>query len=249
MNTDAKAFQKTISQELITLKNRVRNLIGHSNWGEEGKYKESILKNIINRFLPSNLSIGTGFILSNQEGAVRRSSQIDIIVYDNTYPLLFKEGDFIITTPENVRGIVEVKTGMESGDIKEIIEKLNENADVAFNSKFNGLFVFEKRNVRISYNGINENLKKGLLESKGRINHICIGENIFVKFWGLEPEVLEGGEEYRFYNIEELAFSYFISNLLESVSPEKVMGKSWFLYPIESANGKEDFKIRELPLI
>ncbi|MEC3196134.1 hypothetical protein P9Z84_26060 [Bacillus cereus] len=248
MNTDAKAFQKTISKELITLKNRVRNLIGHSHWGEEGKYKESILKNIINRFLPSHLSVGTGFVLRNQGGTVIRSSQIDIIVYDNTYPLLFKEGDFIITTPENVRGIVEVKTGMKSDEIEGIIEKINKNADVAFNSKFNGLFVFEKRNIRIDNNSINSKLKQSLLESKGRLNHLCVGEKFFIKFWGSGPRLLEEGE-YRFYDIEELAFSYFISNLMEMVAPEKVTGKSWFLYPIETANGKEDFKVYTLPVI
>ena len=38
---------------LNLIKNRVRNLIGNSNWAEEGRYKETILKNVIRRFLPA----------------------------------------------------------------------------------------------------------------------------------------------------------------------------------------------------
>lgn len=37
-------YQISISQELNTIKNRVRNLIGDANWGEDGKYKEEKLK-------------------------------------------------------------------------------------------------------------------------------------------------------------------------------------------------------------
>ncbi|WP_164731079.1 hypothetical protein [Anoxybacter fermentans] len=52
---DPKEFQESITKELDTIRNRVRNLIGTSHWGEEGQYKEAILKNVIRRFLPSNL--------------------------------------------------------------------------------------------------------------------------------------------------------------------------------------------------
>lgn len=49
------------------------------------------------------------------------------IVYDNSYPLLFNEGDFIITTPENVRAIIEVKTAIESSQIQGVIKKATKN--------------------------------------------------------------------------------------------------------------------------
>ena len=37
------AFQKSISNELIATKDRVRNIIENRHWGEEGRYKEVIL--------------------------------------------------------------------------------------------------------------------------------------------------------------------------------------------------------------
>lgn len=105
---DSQNFQKSITQELDVIKNRVRNLIGNAHWGEEGRFKEAVLKNVIQRFLPNSISIGTGFILKeNEDSNTNISHQIDLIIYDNTKPVLFREGDFIITTETNVRGIIE----------------------------------------------------------------------------------------------------------------------------------------------
>jgi len=249
LDNDFEEFQKSISRELLIIKDRVRNLIGNANWAEEGRYKESVLKNIISRFLPNNLSLGTGFILNKERENIIRSTQIDIIVYDNSYPLLFKEGDFIITTPENVRAIIEVKTAIESGDVIDVIKKATKNARLAHMSKFNGIFAFEKRGVEIKRNKINLDLKKALLESNGAINYISLGEDLFIKHWGSRKKFDYLSEElYSFYNIKDLSFSYFISNLIECVAPEKVIDKSWFLYPLKTPNGKEDSLIRDLNL-
>ena len=66
MPIESKKFQESITRELDVIKNRVRNLIGNANWSEEGRYKEAILKNVLRKFLPSNLSIGTGFIVKSE---------------------------------------------------------------------------------------------------------------------------------------------------------------------------------------
>jgi hypothetical protein len=249
MDNGIEEFQKTLSRELITIKDRVRNLIGDAHWGEEGRYKESILKNVISRFLPNNLSIGTGFIITMERGRINRSSQIDIIIYDNTYPLLFAEGDFIITSPESVRALIEVKTSIASGDIIGIIKKATENAKLAPKSSFNGVFAFEKNGINIRRSKLNSNLKQSFYESKGVVNHLCLGENIFIKYWKSgEKYEYQQNNIYSFYKIQELAFSYFISNLIECVAPEKVVDKSWFLYPIKNPNGKEEKLIIDLPI-
>ncbi|MBV7533035.1 hypothetical protein [Chitinophaga sp. sic0106] len=60
-------FQESITKELKYTKDRVRNLIGNANWGVDGRFKEAILSKIIGQFLPSNLRIGTGFIVSNND--------------------------------------------------------------------------------------------------------------------------------------------------------------------------------------
>ena len=107
-------FQKSINKELTLTKDRVEFLIGNANWGDVGRYKEAILRTTIAQFLPSNLKIGTGYIVGNydhrfgQEGRI--SSQLDIIIYEDKSPVIFREGDFVILTENAVRAVIEVKT-------------------------------------------------------------------------------------------------------------------------------------------
>ena len=125
MSGNARLFQESITQELDAIKNRVRNLIGNAHWGEEGRFKEAVLKNVLRKFLPNNLSIGTGFILQavgNNDDENILSSQLDIIIYDNTLPVLFSEGDFIITTTANIRGILEVKSRITANSLNDVVQ-------------------------------------------------------------------------------------------------------------------------------
>jgi hypothetical protein len=124
---DSQNFQKSITQELDVIKNRVRNLIGNTHWGEEGRFKEAVLKNVIQRFLPNSISIGTGFILKENESSnTNISHQIDLIIYDNTKPVLFREGDFIITTETNVKGIIEVKSKINITNLRQVVNSFND---------------------------------------------------------------------------------------------------------------------------
>jgi len=62
-------FQKSINEELTLVKDRVKNLIDieTNHHGEDGAYREAILRNVIKRFLPNNISIGTGFVISKKK--------------------------------------------------------------------------------------------------------------------------------------------------------------------------------------
>jgi len=232
---DAKKFQKSITKELDTVKDRVRNLIGSSHWGEEGKYKEAILRNVIKRFLPANLSLGTGFVIRKDNNRIQISNQIDIIVYDNTIPVLFSEGDFVITTYKNVKAIIEVKTMIRNSNLQEIIEKAKENGKLIVKEAFNGIFSYEyDDNINSSY--VDDVLKS----TKGHVNHLSLGKDTFIRFWKKEdrnrlssPVINCEGDFYNIYKLKGLSFSYFISNLLDMACSEKLDDRWWFLFPIE----------------
>ncbi len=252
INIDPKEFQKSITRELDIIKNRVRNLIGDAHWGEEGRYKEAVLKNILRRFLPSNLSIGTGFIVNRDftdfTHETQISSQIDIIIYDNNIPVLFSEGDFVITTYKNVKGIIEVKTKIRNSELREILQKIERNGQLIKKKIFNGLFAYEYED-NMTYSSIVEGLKN----TKGYVNHISLGPDLFIKFWkresanNLSPPVRDCKNDFfNIYRIEELSFSYFISNLLELTSASELDDRWWFLYPIEG--GKERNRIKTICL-
>ena len=101
-NIDLINFHKSIGDELNVIRDRVRHLIGDAHWGEEGRYKEAILRNSISKFLPNQYSLGTGFVLIKDVEQAIVTSQIDIIVYDNSYPTLFKEGDMNCHSPSAI---------------------------------------------------------------------------------------------------------------------------------------------------
>lgn len=242
MDIDPQKFHRSISNELKVIQDRVRNLIGSTHWGEEGRYKEAVLRSIIRRFLPENVSIGTGFILKKEGDEIKISNQIDIIIYDNTYPVLFAEGDFLITTPANVKGIIEVKTKLDSSEVIDVVSKATNNGKVVEAEIFNGIFVYNKGNI-VNENNISDNLKSALKESKGVVNHICLGKDIFIKFWLGNPQ-RNFSNIYSIYKINKLSFSYFISNLAEQTSGSKLKERWWFLYPIKK--GKEEYKIKDV---
>lgn len=249
MPQDLIAFQKSITLELVTLKNRVRNIIDDANWGEEGRYKEAILKKSISSFLPGNLSIGTGFIVRNdghyagQNGMI--SSQLDLIIYDNSIPVVFKEGDFVILLDEAVRGVIEVKSriinhGAAKNSLNSIITKFNQlrtfqsfREDLGNPKKFIGIFSYDYNDDDFE----SEHIATALSISAGFVNHISLGENKFIRFWrttqDLVPAVATTGPSYLKYNLTNLSFSYFISNLLHIVSNDDPEDRYWFSFPID----------------
>jgi len=256
-----KRFQESITQELTISKDRVRDLIGAANWAEEGRYKEAILRKTISQFLPSNLSIGTGFIVGNNDhyygNQERISSQLDIIVYENRTPLIFKEGDFVILTEKPVRGVIEVKTHLTNYSVdkdyafNKVVEKLNRlkdfetfNPTLTARKKFVGVFSFE-----YSDNFVNDRIEESLSASDGMINHISLGPDKFIRYWenteGLLPPTEHNGRCYIRYNLAKLSFSYFISNLLHIVSDEDPIERYWFSFPIEGT--KENY--RQEPIV
>lgn len=236
-------YHKSITSEIISTNKRVRDLVTH--WGEEGRYKEVVFKNILRRFLPVNLEIGTGFIIKPiSRGEHEESKQIDIIIYDNSYPVLFKEADFVIMTPEAVRGIVEIKANLMNQNIEQIFDTCNANAKFIFEAKdnqekkfFNGIFSYDsriptervRRLIRDSFNNVLGERKEMYV-----LNHIALSKDIFIKHW----DSTYGNEEYSQYNLLDLTFSFFISNLLNYVTDNKINKENYIWF----AEDKEDRK-------
>ena len=73
----------------------------------------------LKKFLPNNIEVGTGFIKEKNN----TSTQIDIIIYDSTLPLYFKENNFVIVQPKSVLGIIEVKSNPNKNEIAAAIFK------------------------------------------------------------------------------------------------------------------------------
>jgi hypothetical protein len=254
MPGNTRLFQESITQELDIIKNRVRDLIGNAHWGEEGRFKEAVLKNILRQFLPKNLSVGTGFILKatgNNDNDNVLSSQLDIIVYDNTLPVLFSEGDFVITTLKNVRAIIEVKSRLDPTSFRQVVKQFDHsiahfvheisrqffsvsNRPIPNRKKiFAGIFAFD-----FDGNIDSKVIDKSLKESRKVINHISLGRSHFVKFWKqsdgnrLARPIDSEYDFYNVYDLDNLSFSYFISNLID-ITSGGLNDRYWFSFPVE----------------
>lgn len=102
---------------------------GAAHRGEDGRYIESILKETLQKFLPTGVEILTGFILrtgvkSGLSGKTRKkdedkhSSQLDLIIYDmQNYPVYQRFGDTAVVLPEGVLGVISVKKTLRRGEI------------------------------------------------------------------------------------------------------------------------------------
>lgn len=231
-------YHKATTRELLALTNKVRELISH--WGEDGRYKEAVFKNILRRFLPDKYLIGTGFVVKQTDLRDQHlsSKQLDLIIYDNGSPLLFKEGDFVILTPDSVRGIIEIKANLQNQDITEIVSQANENGKFIYEGQinreykiFNGIFSFEGYDNNFNLDILTDNIKLGnqiIIEDENYndyiVNHISLNKDWFIKYW--EEDV----EPFSIYKIDNLSFSFFISNLIDFLSENSIKRNKYIWY-------------------
>lgn len=202
-------YRKSISNELVDTKDRVRNFIGGRHWGEDGRYKEVLLKECLRNHLPANIRIGSGFVVGTNSAVTR---QIDIILYANNCPLLFQKSDFIIAPKEAVLGIIEVKTKLDLNNLKETIDHASENRRIIGRDIFNGIFSYDYGfGEHINSSHV---LKESLKQSHGAVNYLCLGPDYFIKYWNDIP-YNQIRDQYSIYHIENLSFGYFIGNLVE----------------------------------
>lgn len=252
---DYKSYRQSISNELISQKDRVRDFVQH--FPEDGRYKEIILKNVLEKHLPPTVSIGTGFVMCENHKA---TSQIDIIIYDNRIPPLFKINDFVIVVKESVVGIIEVKSTIHKKDFKKINEKAHKNGELivgnSANYIFNGILAYET-DINPDCRTLAKPIANALQEYHGQIGHICFGKDIFMRYWHEDSQrKFLQNEHCGFYKLDDLAFGYFISNLLEWVLIKINQNGCYayhcvqhtdvfyqYLYPLTDANGKEDYRI------
>ena len=232
---NSEEYFKDLSKEFRAVQNRIRNLIGPVHWPSDGAWKESVLRSVLRRYLPPSFTVGSGFIVM-ADGV---STQIDILVCDDSAPMLFREGDFMIATPECVRAAVEVKTGLRSAaKLREALEKLNEISSLlrrrpARPRPFLGLFSYEPMDTEA------KDVLDLLHEVNGGTNYeiqaLCFGDSQYYRFWELDPRSHSTRlyESWHAYNLKEIAPGYFVHNLVEFLFPNAV-DHGW--YP---ADGKE----------
>ncbi len=268
-------FHKSISTELQAIKNRVRSMAPH--WGEDGAYKEVVLRRLLKGKLPAQFTINSGFVCTRKSSSdnaadrefdqedvvanspvdadVRSSTQTDIIIQSISAPNFFSEGDFVITMPEFVQAMVEVKTDIDSpGELKEYAEKLGRTAKFVRRHRdaypprhvFAGVFSYAPRDVDMK--NYLESLKTAARGEVDRaIDAVVLGPNRLLLFWDNQMRSLAGASpaerapHWRAYELNDYAVSYFIGNLIESLSGVLPVSARELWYPV--LDGKNALEI------
>ncbi len=103
------------------------NRIYHN--GEYGVYRESLVVDFLKFFIPSNLEISTGFIITSLDDV---STQCDIVIFDpNITPLYQGYGKQRFFPIESICAIGEVKSKLSKSDFKLAINKLAKNKSLS----------------------------------------------------------------------------------------------------------------------
>jgi hypothetical protein len=247
---DVREYFKSLTNELHALKDRVRNLIDINHQLSDGEWKESVLRAIVRRHLPANIDVGRGFIVKTEAP----SKQVDILFYDNSKPVLFRDGDLLFITPDATKGIVEVKTRINDiAGLRTVLRKLAGNLKFVLQSRgieendnfFCGLFAYET-NLNDAHTTQILELVKEVSENNSLqiINHICLGKNIFVKYWSYSPEtLLDNYNKWHLYKLENLSPGYFVNNIVDTFSKSSVGINQRVWFPVQ---GKEGNKLGEI---
>lgn len=187
-------FHKTTTRELKAVQDRIRNLV--PNWLEDGMYKEAVLIGLIRNFLPKNFDIASGYVArqTSIRGKHEVSQQIDIIIYENNFPVLFKKEALVVVTADSVRAIIEVKSSTKSESVTTTLKKSNLKGEFIFKGKkdkthplFNGIFYYnliDKTDEQIKKYLKKDSLRKSTIRPTNNfiVDHIAYGENKFFKF-------------------------------------------------------------------
>lgn len=243
---DYTKYHLSVTEELYSVKDRIRNLVTH--WGVDGESKEVALRSVMRRHLPQSVIVGRGFVV----GPNSSSTQIDVLVVDSNKPTLFKDGDLLIVTPDAVIAAIEVKTKLRSErEFQDAIAKLTKIEDMCrdftgHDSVWTGLFVFEgeidHQELILRATGA------AYLEVRRAINCISSGRQLFIRHWdrGADIGSTERGPVWHSYDLPNVAPSYFIGNLIDWICTidDKTAGFAWF----PALGGKEAYREWYLPV-
>jgi hypothetical protein len=234
---DPRHYFESVGLEFNALHNRVRQLIDGAHWQTHGEWQESVLRQMLRRHLPTNAVVGRGFVIS-AEGA---TSQLDVLVYDDSKPVLFRDGDLAFVTPDAVIGIIEVKARLNAAEFGEAAEKLARDIELirlpGNSDAFAGLFAYEANGENLGL--YLERLRAAANNWNQRIDIATIGHSMFLKYWHLDPQTdRRMYERWHAYRMPGLATGYFIHNIVDFVAPDSVAPNARVWFP---QVGKEQF--------
>ncbi|WP_156773914.1 DUF6602 domain-containing protein [Paraburkholderia tropica] len=241
MAVDIVGYLKSLTAECNAQKDRVRHFIGLNHLLSDGAWKESVLRAMISRTLPATYAVASGFIVTEDEV----STQIDVLIYDTSIPVLYKGGDLVFVPPSACAAVIEVKSKLNATQFGAATQKLADICELVKRYEprkrlFSGLFAYEQDGG--SYQTLLGHIAAAANGSRRRVvNHAAIGNDTFIKYWREHPE--SGDAEYRtwhHYTLTDMAPGYFLHNLMSYLARENLIRGNNVWFPAEGKEGRCD---------
>ncbi len=103
-------FLMSLNAELQTQATRVRDLIGDAHWLSDGEHKESIVRHLVERYIPDGFEVTSGFAI-NVENPNQPSRQLDVVVVDRRFePPLFRRDAFAVVFVTTLVSVISIKS-------------------------------------------------------------------------------------------------------------------------------------------
>ena len=235
---DVRSYFESLGLELGSLKQRVRHLIADAHWQTDGEWKESVVRQVLRRHLPTTAIVGRGFVVTSESA----TSQLDVLIHDASKPVVFKDSDLAFVTPDAVLGIIEVKTRVGPADCGVAAERLARNIELIRRHPniraFAALFAFEMDGG--DSKSFLERVARAAASRNERLDFAAIGDSMFLKYWNLDPETQRRMyQTWHSYRMPGLAPGYFVHDVVNFVSPESVFPNNEVWFPTA---GKEQYQ-------
>ena len=92
-----------------------------------GDARENFIRDILQRFLPANIVVGTGQVIDSDD---KISKQIDLIIYRNDFPILRTFGSSDVYLIEGVIATIEIKSKINTKALIEALENCKSVRDL-----------------------------------------------------------------------------------------------------------------------
>lgn len=120
MNNIIEEYYRGIYQQIRGEVNFINSLFQHQ--GVKGEGNETLLRDLLRRFIPQRYGIGTGIVIDRFG---KQSKQIDIVIYDKfLYPSLLSLATVHFFPVDIVYATIEVKTTLNAGLANEALANI-----------------------------------------------------------------------------------------------------------------------------
>jgi hypothetical protein len=227
----------SLSGELDSQADRVRQLIGDAHWGHDGRHKELLLAELIRRHCPASVLVSTGFVISPNNLEIRSSEQDILLVNIAAEAPLFHQGALVVAFAHTVLAAISVKTTMTARTLEDTINGLQTvrrvTRDAALKAEqtwCGGFFFRTQAHWSNKPHLIYENVKRCILKNPapapivddGRPHIIgpdCISDSRGVSLiFDYERTGNKNTARLRGYSCPQVATAVFLSAILEHIA-------------------------------